>query len=238
MFSLRTPSSRHKAVPCPPRRRGVAGFTLTELLVVIAIIGILAAILIPVASRARESSHTVRCSTNLRTIYSWLTIYAGENKGSYPAAFGPSPRYPNSTQYWTELQFYMDSSRSANVSAEAGTDLRLWYCPAAANTFPEEPHRVYPINCYGRPQASGIRPVACSQPARTLLVGDGAYNPGGGGSSLVYFRDSQASASERASTVLEGRHLGKVNGLFLDGHIVPFALTDPQLDTWITNLSK
>lgn len=238
MSSLRMPLFRHKAVPCPPRRRGAAGFTLTEMLVVIAIMGILAAILIPVIGKARESSYSVRCSTNLRTIYSWLTVYAGEHKGSYPPAFGPTPNYPKGTQYWTELQFYMESSRSANASAEAGTDLRFWYCPAAANTFPEEPHRVYPINCYGRPQATPIRPVACSLPANTLLVADGAYSIGNGGNSLAYFRDSRASASERPTSVLEGRHLGKVNGLFLDGHLVPFALTDPQLDTWITNLSK
>jgi prepilin-type N-terminal cleavage/methylation domain-containing protein/prepilin-type processing-associated H-X9-DG protein len=211
-------------------------FTLVELLAVIAIIGILSAILIPVIGKVRENSYSVRCSSNYRTIYSWLTVYAGENKGVYPAAYGPSPRYPNSTQYWTELQFYMDSSRSANVSAEAGTDLRFWYCPAAVKTYPEEPHRVYPINCYGRAQASGIRPVACSMPARTLLLADGSHNVGG--SSLAYFRDSQGSASESPAKVLEARHLGKVNGLFLDGHIVSFALTDPQLDTWITNLSR
>ncbi|TSJ77536.1 prepilin-type N-terminal cleavage/methylation domain-containing protein [Rariglobus hedericola] len=236
MLSSRHPTPRPDSLSRRSPVRTLRGFTLIELLVVIAIIGILAAILIPVVGKARQNSYSVRCSTNLRTIYSWLTIYAGENKGAYPAAFGPSPRYPNSTQYWTELQFYMESSRSANVSAEAGTDLRFWYCPAAANTFPEEPHRVYPINCYGRAQASGIRPVACSMPARTLLIGDGAHNTGG--SSLVYFRDSQASATERATTVLEARHLAKVNGLYLDGHISPFALNDPQLDTWITNLAR
>jgi prepilin-type N-terminal cleavage/methylation domain-containing protein len=225
--------------PCMLRRRGSTGFTLTELLVVIAIIGTLAAILIPVVAKVRENSHGARCSSNLRNIHTWLNVYAADHKGAYPAAFGPTQDFPKGTQYWTALLDYVQSSPTgALVQNEAGEALRFWYCPAAANTFPETPHRVYPINCYGRAQASPIRPVAVGDPARTLLLADGAYSPGSGGNSLAYFRDSQASASERATTVLEARHNNKALGVFLDGHITPFALTDPQLDTWITNLAK
>jgi prepilin-type N-terminal cleavage/methylation domain-containing protein len=221
------------------RRRSTAGFTLTELLVVIAIIGILAAILIPVLGKVRESSHGTRCAANLRNIHTWLNVYAADHKGAYPAAFGPSQDFPKGTQYWTALLAYIQSSpASALVQNEGGEAIRFWYCPAAANTFPETPHRVYPINCSGRAQAAPILPVAVSAPARTLLLADGAYNPGGGGNSLAYFRDSKASATERPDVVLEARHLGKVIGIFLDGHIARFSLTDPDLDTWITNLSK
>lgn len=199
----------------------------------IAIIGILAAILIPVAGKARESSYSARCFSNLRTIHSWLTSYAAENKGAYPAVY-PASKIP----WWTALQAYVETSRSALVQDEGGEALRFWYCPAAANTFPEEPHRVYPINCYGLPQATPIRPLQSSQPARTLLLADGAYNPGGGGNSLSYFRNATANAAERPSVALEARHLDKVNGMFLDGHISVFPLSEPQLETWITNLGR
>ena len=62
------------------------GFTLIELLVVIAIIAILAAILFPVFSKAREKARQAACMSNQKQIALSVNMYAQENEESLPPA--------------------------------------------------------------------------------------------------------------------------------------------------------
>ena len=60
------------------------GFTLIELLVVIAIIAILAAILFPVFSKAREKARQTTCTSNQKQIATAVMMYVQENEERMP----------------------------------------------------------------------------------------------------------------------------------------------------------
>ena len=84
-------------VACPPklrapppagqerRREQLVSFTLIELLVVVAIIAILAALLLPALSRAREAAREAVCGSNLKQIFVGSAAFEGDMEALLPA---------------------------------------------------------------------------------------------------------------------------------------------------------
>lgn len=79
---------------------GKRGFTLIELLVVVAIIAILAAMLLPALSKARERARASVCMSNLKQIGMAVHMYANDYDGYIPKLYPPIDSVEPNNNRW------------------------------------------------------------------------------------------------------------------------------------------
>jgi prepilin-type N-terminal cleavage/methylation domain-containing protein/prepilin-type processing-associated H-X9-DG protein len=114
------------------RRPRAAGFTLIELLVVIAIIAILAAMLLPALSRAKDKAKLVECQNNMKQLQTCYHMYVGDNNDLLP---------PNSSEgaYSTTTNSWVFGDAQTDVTTDNiklgllypyNTQAKIYVCPA------------------------------------------------------------------------------------------------------------
>ena len=119
-------SQTHQRRTYPWRPRPAARFTLIELLVVIAIIAILASMLLPAITQARDKGRSAVCMNNLKQIGLAFFLYAEDNGDVIPPRSVPSP-FGGGTEY-------AKGSWRRMIILPILQDMQLFSCPSNSDS--------------------------------------------------------------------------------------------------------
>jgi prepilin-type N-terminal cleavage/methylation domain-containing protein len=243
-------------VPARKARANLCAFTLIELLVVIAIIAILAAMILPVLGRAKQTSQRIACLDNLKQLGLAAEVYVDDNQGFYPPR-SYLDRWPDKfyDSYGHKVQILLCPSEMTNAPLTVGS--------SPSNNVADASSRSYLINGWNDyfnavldaddfnnsymqgTFPTGMRQTNLRQPSGEILLGEKSSQHGDFYADLLDGDDIDSVVNEsrhdsNGNDNLNGMGSGGSNYAMCDGSgqfiKFPFSLT--PLNLWATGTNQ